>query len=43
MRIITFLGGLFVAVLQLTLTLVLATGFLAFIVPGVVVRHALKL
>ncbi|WP_257788519.1 hypothetical protein [Spirosoma montaniterrae] len=43
MRIITFFGGLLLAVLQIALTLMLATGFLAFIVPGVVVRHALKL
>lgn len=31
------------ALMHIALTAVLAAGFLAFIVPGVVVRHTLKL
>ena len=43
MRIITFLGALLVALFHIALTLVLAISFLAFIVPGVLARHTLKL
>lgn len=43
MRIFSFLAGLLMAFLHITLTMILAAGFLAFIVPGVVVRQTLKL
>ncbi len=43
MKVITFLLSVLVAVLHISLTVVLAVGFLAFIVPGVVARQALKL
>lgn len=43
MRIITLLGSLLVAVLRILLTLVMATGFLLFFVPNVILRRSLRL
>ena len=43
MKAITFTLGAVVAILHISLTVILAIGFLAFIVPGVIARQALKL
>ena len=43
MKVFTFLLNALVAILHISLTMILAIGFLAFIVPGVVARQALKL
>lgn len=43
MKLITFTLSALVAVLHISLTLILAVGFLAFIVPGVLARQVLKL
>lgn len=43
MRILSFLAGMLIAFVHITLTMILALGFLAFIVPGVLARQTLKL
>jgi|GEM_PF-6237210 len=43
MKAISFTLSALVAVLHISLTVILAIGFLAFIVPGVLARQALKL
>ena len=43
MKAITFTLSVLIAVLHISLTVILAIGFLAFIVPGVLARQALKL
>jgi hypothetical protein len=42
MRIIKIFLALVVAFLHLALTLIMAMGFLAFLIPGVVFRYSLK-
>lgn len=41
MQVIRFAARILFAILQLTVTLLLATGFVVFIVPGILVRHLL--
>lgn len=43
MKIITLFGSLLMAILRITLTLVMAAGFLLLFVPSVVVRRSLQL
>ncbi|WP_255376582.1 MULTISPECIES: hypothetical protein [Spirosoma] len=42
MKTVRFIVNLVVAILHITLTLVLAIGFLAFIIPGVLAQQSLK-
>lgn len=43
MRVFTFLFSLLLAFLHIALTLIMAAGFLIVFVPGILVRHSLKL